>query len=46
MATEANLERMIREAEMQNADVVSAAFVDEKGLALKICEKIWQYNWK
>ena len=40
MATEANLERLIREAEIQNADVVSAAFVDEKGMALKYAKNM------
>ena len=28
---EANLERMIREAEFQNADIVAGAWVDENG---------------
>ena len=41
---ESNLERMIREAEIQNADVVSAAYVDQKGSDSKVFDYFFE-NW-
>ena len=39
---ESNLERMIREAEIQNADVVSAAYVDQKGSDSKVFDYFFE----